>query len=200
MEDKLITITETASKKVPADTVVISVKAFGEAKTSRDAADKAKVAADGVVAALKASGLEDIRADGVNVSARREDKKITGYRAVRSYILEFGFDTEKLGAAMETLAGSVCEWRVSFKLKDKTAAEGLVEQAVQSARIHAETIAKAAGVKIGGLCKAEYSASGESARPMMLRADFAGASGMADSVEPEMLSLSETVVCSFDIK
>lgn len=202
MENNVITVTETANKKVPADTAVVTVTVIGEAKTSRDASEKAARTADGIVAALKVAGLKDIRAEGVNVSARREDKKITGYRAVRNYVSEFGFDTELLGKTMEALADAPCEWRVSFKLKDKKAAEGLIEQAVKSARAHAETIAKAAGVKLGAIKKAEYSAnSGDySARPMLMRASFDGCNGAADGVEPEMLSLSETVVCSFEIE
>lgn len=201
MESNVITVTETASKKIPADTAVISITVSAEAKTSRDAADKAKAVADTVVGSLKAAGFDGLRADGVNVSTRREEKKITGYRAMRHYSLEFGYDAEKLGKAFETLANASCEWNVSFKLTDRTAAEGLIEQAVKAARAHAEIIAKAAGVKLGALKKADYTSSVDhSMRPMLMRAaSFDGYNGAADSVEPEMLSLSECVVCSWEI-
>ncbi len=200
MNEKFITVTKTVSEKFPADTVNISVTAAQFAKKYADAVGEADRAADRTVAALKNAGFTDIRSLGINVSAVRDDGKTTGYRAMRTFALNFPFDKTRLGAAIDALSDGACEWRISFSLGDKSAAETLLARAVERARAEAGVIAKAAGVKLGAMVKADYSSSdGDIARPMMLRANFAMADGAANAAEPELITLSETVTVSFEI-
>ncbi len=198
---KTVTITKTASGKYAADTVRISLSAIGEAKKYSDAVDKSSKIANTAVGALNGAGISEVRALGVNVSAIREDRKIVGYRAVQTFSAEFGYDINRMCDVMDALSGSECEWRVSFELKSKKESERLVAEAVKSARAYAETIAKAAGAGIGALVKAECCPScGEaSARPMMMRASFDGANAMG-ATEPELITLSETVTCTWEVK
>ena len=198
---KTITITKTASDKLAADTVKITLSAVGEAKKYADAVDKSGRLARAAIDALRVAGVKDVRALGVNVQAVREERKISGYRATQSFTVTFAYDVNLLCAAMESLASSECEWRVSFELKSKKESARLVAEAVASSKEYAEAIAKAAGAKIGALVKAECCPSdGEaSARPMMMRAKLDGAGAMG-SAEPELITLSETVVCTWAIE
>ncbi len=119
MAEKTITVTKTATEKVAADWVVVSVSAVGESKKYAEAADKADSVADAAVAALKAVGGADVRAHGINVGAIRDGKKTVGYRAVRTFSVEFDYDKKTLAAVLDALAESSCEFGVSFSLKDK---------------------------------------------------------------------------------
>lgn len=201
MESKVIKITKTVSKKIPADTVSITLRASGEAKTTREASIKADAVADSVTGMLKAAGFDGVRAGRITVNAKRAERKVVGFTAVRTFTVEFGYDGAKLGKAMETLADCACEYSLSFELRDRSAADELVAQAVRGARADAENIAKAAGVKLGALAVAEYcSQDGDGAVPALLCArSMDGYAGAANTTQPEDISLSETVVCSWEI-
>lgn len=196
----VITITKTASAKIAADTVRISLSAVGEAKKYSEAVDKSSKTANAAISALGGVGIAQVRTLGVNVSAVREERKVVGYRATQTFSAEFDYDVKLLCAVMDALSGGECEWRVSFELKSKKESERLVAEAVTAAKKYAETIAKAAGVKLGALVKAECCPSdGECApRPMLMRAAFDGANAMG-ATEPELITLSETVTCAWEV-
>lgn len=193
--EKTITVTATASDSFPADHVTVSVTAAGEGKRYADAVKSAEELADKTVGAVKVAGFT-VHAGTVNVSALREGKSIRGYRASRKFGFEFDYDKEKMGAALGLLSECPCDWRISYSLKDKSASKTLLTRAVKAARDDAETIAAAAGVKLGALCNVEY--SGGSSRPVALCAAVFDA-GAAATAEPDDISLSETVTCSWYI-
>ncbi len=194
-EQRLITVTGSASEKKPADYVEISVSAIGEADGYAKAVSTADALSDGAVSALKAAGIDNVRAAGVNVSIVRDGKKVTGYRASRRFAVEFDYDKTVLAKALDTLAKSKCEWHVSFALHGADMKETLIARAVEEAKQSAEAIANAAGVQLGALVKAEYASSG-GGRMLMRMAAY----GAANDAEPEELTLSETVTCSWEIK
>ena len=199
MEEKLITVTKTVSDKLPPDTVDISITAVGTAKKYADAVAGAESKSAATVAALKAAGFSEVRLLGVNVSTQRDGGKTVGYRAARALELHFAFDGKLLGEALDALGKSDCEWRVAFSLKDRSKRSELIARAVKSAQAEAGIIAEAAGVKLGGLYKSEYASSdGESARPVFMKAAVYSA-GDNGSVEPETITLTETVTCGFAI-
>ncbi len=199
MENKGITVTKTVSEKIAADYVKISFSAVGEAKKYGEAVDRADAIADKAVGALKNAGVGNVRMLGVNVSAVRDGKKIVAYRAVRNLSAGLDFDKTTLGSALDALSDSEGEWRISFALKDRSAAsKSLVARAVKSARERAEAIAAAAGVKLGKLDSVENSSSDfDGGSPVMLR--MARADCVPNSVDPEDITLSETVTCSWTI-
>lgn len=195
--ERVITITETASKAFSADTSVVHLSATGEGKTGKIASDTATATANKVIDELRANGFNEVRANGVSVNEKRDGKKIVGYRAVRNYTVEFDCAPENISTVIETLSNSDCEWRISYRLKPDKESE-LIEKAVANARVHAARIASAAGVELGELVKAEYCGSdGGAAQPMLMHVR---AVNTADAVEPQTISLSQTVVCSFEIK
>ena len=196
-EQKLITVTGTASEKLPANRVEIAVSAVGEADGYAKAVATADALSDGAVSELKAAGIANVRAAGVNVSIMRDGKKITGYRAARKFTVEFEYDKDTLVKALDVLGKSKCEWRVSFSLKNTDMKQKLIARAVTEAKQAAEAIAKAAGVKLGSLAKAEYASGGGG--HVLMRAAVYSANASNDA-EPEEITLSETVTCAWEIK
>ncbi len=194
MEQRIITVTETSSEKLPADYVNITITACAESKAYSDASDKADALALAAVSAIKAIGI-NVLTSGVNIGTLRDGKKITGYRATCSFTAGFDYDKKILSKCLEAVASSECEWRVSFSLKDRSASKRVTEKAVVAARESAETIAHAAGVKLGKLVKVDYAPSHGGGRVMLMRAAYDGAAG----AEPEEIEVSESVTCSFEI-
>ncbi|MDE6402105.1 MAG: SIMPL domain-containing protein [Clostridiales bacterium] len=194
MEQKVITVTKTATEQVAANRVRISITVYGESKKYAAAVENAN---DATVAVLRAfDGMDGValKNRGINVTAMRDDKKTVGYRAAQALSAEFDFVPSVFGKATEALSGLNVEWRVSFTFKDNGEGKELLKRAVAEAKADAENIATAAGVKLGGLIKAEYAAT-DGARPMMLRA----AAFADNSVEPEEITLNETVTCTWQI-
>lgn len=197
-ERKTVTVTQTASESVPADYVRIAVTAAKSDKSYKAATDGADALFESAVAELtKTCGAAlDIRSQGVSVSEVRgkdDYSKVTGYRAQRTFSIAFDLDKALLGKTLSALGSSGCEWRLSYSLKTDEASDRLIAKAVESARLRAETIARAAGVKLCALVSAEYSAGG--GRPIM----FARAANMSEP-DPENITVSETVVCTFEIE
>lgn len=190
MEQNVITVTKTVVEKHLADTACVALSAAGEAKKYADATDKADAAAVAVTAGLKRRGI-NARDGGMNVVAIRVDGKTSGYRAVRRYRFEFEASREKLGDVLELLSACDCEWSLSYSLKNSGGDE-LLARAVKLAERDAQAIAAAAGVKLGKLKSVEY-VSSDGGRPMLMRA------AACVDAEPEIIDLSETVACSWEI-
>ena len=195
-EQRLIPVTGTAKEKLPANRVEISVSATGEADAYVKAVNASDSLADGAVDALKAAGIENVRAAGVNVTVVRDGKKVTGYRATRKLTVEFEYEKTLLAKVLDALGKSKCEWRVAFALKNDEMRQTLVARAVTEAKQSAEVIAKAAGVKLGSLVKAEYVSTGGGHAVMRMAAVY----GADNAADPEEITLSETVTCSWEIK
>lgn len=196
MENKVIRVSSTVSEKVAVDYVTVTLSAVGEAKKYCEAVDKADAAADGAVKTLNKAGIE-VRAQGVSVSTVRDGKRVVGYRATRKYSAGLEFDKVTLGYALDALAATDCEWSISFSVKNKAeASKRLVQRAVETSRERAETIAEAAGVKLGKLSSVEYGANDFDGGVAVMRTYAAGG---APNVDPEDITLSETVTCSWEI-
>lgn len=196
--EKIITVTKTVSDKLPPDTAVFSLTTAVTAKKYGDAVRESETRASQLVATLAAAGFDGLRAHGINVSPMRENGKQTGYRAVRSFSLKFAYDGARIAAATEALTSVDCEWRLSFALENPDCKTELINRAVKESKAEAEIIAAAAGEKLGGLCEAEYGSSDCGCSPVMLRAAYC-ADG-ANNVEPESITLTETVSCGWEIK
>ncbi len=194
MERKFITVTKTVTEQVAANRVRITLTAYGEAKKYAAAVESASEAASAATQAFSGMDGVSLKSRGINVTTLRDDKKTVGYRAAHVFAAEFDFSPELFGKATEALSALNVEWRVSFTFKDNGEGKALLKRAVEEAKTDAQNIAAAAGVKFGALIKAEYAAT-EGARPMMLRA----AAYSDNAVEPEEITLSETVVCSWEI-
>lgn len=192
MENKLITVTKTATEQVDANAVRISVTANGEGKRYANALENADAVVCEFSAAMsKVSGIK-VTSGGTTVSRMRDGNRTSGYRAAQKLYCEFSYDADLLKNVLDALGECPAEWNVSFIYNDDGLRDKLLTAAVQSASADARLIAAAAGVKIGGLCKVDYSS--DAGRPMLMRAAYG-----ANLPEPEQITLSETVTCSFEI-
>ncbi len=186
-KNNVITVTKTVTEKCAANLVRISITVRGENKKYSAAIAEAEERSAKVSASL---GEFEVRGGGISVGTVTDEKKNTVYRASRTFSTEFAFDAEKLEHAVDKLCDSDVNWNVAFVFFDDVKRKTLLDSAVRAARCDAETIASAAGVKLGALYCVDYAS--DSNRPMLMRAAAFGA-------EPEELSVSETVTCSWSI-
>ncbi|MBD5132630.1 MAG: SIMPL domain-containing protein [Clostridiales bacterium] len=191
--EKIITVTKTATKQVEPNKVRITVTARGEAGSYAQAVKIANEKCDKAKTALYTGGV-NIRGGGITVGAVYDGAKVKGYRASRTLWIVLPREGEAVNKTTDELGKLDSDWRVSFEYAGNDKAE-LLAEAVKAAREDAEVIASAAGVKLGALVKTEY-ADGEHASPVMFKAARFG----GDDVSPELITLSQTVVCGFEIE
>ena len=134
----------------------------------------------------------EVTSGGMSVSTVTNDKKTIGYRAVRRLFVCFDYSHELCDKVIYVLSEHPVEFNLAFTYKGARS-RGLLQSAIIEAREDALSIAVAAGVKLGKLCKTEYS-SMDGNQPMLMRAAY----GVAP--EPEQITLSETVTCSWEIE
>lgn len=191
--EKNITVVKTVTEEYPANRAKISITLVGEDKRYEDAVKAANEKCAAVTPALKRAEGVKLSGGGVSVVAVRSDKKII-YRASSRLFAETKADGAVIQRVIDALSESTAEWSISFSYVPARG-NALLKRAVSAARVDAEDIASAAGVKLGALASVKYS-SGENNRPMLLRA----ARFDADNIEPEVITLSETVECSWAIE
>ena len=196
MEQKCITVTKTVGAQYSANKVNITATVIGEAKRSSAAIELADGKAMALVEAFKPLGdAVKLCAGGINVGATYADRKVVGYRATRTFSASFAYDKETTVKALDALSELSIDWRIAFSFDDDGSARTqLLRRAVTDAKADVLEIAAAAGVKLGGLAKVEYAPSYD--RPVLLRAASFG----ENSAAPEQISLSETVVCAWEIE
>lgn len=190
--ENVITVTKTAEKKVSANCARISVTVYGEAKKYSAAIEQAEINCNAFTRAFSSVDGVVLSRGAMNVSAVRDEKKTVGFRAAQRFFAEFELDNDLLKKALDALGELAVEWNISFSFKDRGERAELVALAVHGAKESAQTIAAAAGVKIGELAHVEYS-SALHAHPMLMRA------GVGGDAQPEQITLQETVVCSWKI-
>ena len=169
-----------------------------ESKSAADAAAKLAESVGKINAALSARvklGEHEITESGKSVSAVRRDGKTVYIASVRIQVTLKASD-EKIGGVTEAAESLSVQWHTEYLLADKSYADKLAAEAVAKAKASAESIAAAAGVKLGTLASVEYAAS-FGGSPRMLRA-VAAESGATH--EPEPIEAVESVTCEWEIQ
>ena len=194
MEQKSMTVTKSVSAQVSANKVSITATVTGESKKSSAAIEFADGKAAELVDAFKQfDGVVELCAGGINVGAVYADRKAVGYRASRTFSASFAYDKNTAVKVLDALGELPIEWRIAFSFDDDgSERKRLLRRAVTEAKADAMEIADAAGVKLGELVKVEYAPSYD--RPVMLRA-----ASLGEGSAPEQISLSEAVVCTWEI-
>ena len=114
---------------------------------------------------LESVGVDrtELKTSNLSVSPHFESVKdkyvFSGYVASQNMKLELPMDRQHLNQVLDrvTESKSGAEMRISFGLKDESALrQRALEEAVANARKNAETLAKAAGVKLGNLLQVDY--------------------------------------------
>ena len=193
------------------DIAFVTVGVVTTGKKAQDASQANAVATTKVVAALRALGIaeKDIQTSGYSVSPqynpqpnpRREGPEIIGYHVsnnVRATIRKLDNIGKAIDAALEAGANNV--HGVGFGLEKREAADSAaIEDAVKDARRKADTLARAAGVRITGV---HHIQEGQVFRPMpvMETAMFRGGAAKVDTpISPGELTVSANVTVVYNI-
>ena len=154
---KTISVDATGTVRVKPDTATVNLGVQAERPTAQEALAAAGTAAQGVIDALKANGIseDDITTTDLSLWPRTDDdgKAIVGYTASNSVNATIR-DLDKAGTTIDAAtkaAGDDARVNgISFSVSDPTAPAGEARaQAVARAKVQAEELAKAAGVKVG---------------------------------------------------
>ena len=160
-EKGTIQVTGQAQIQVPADRVSISFGVETEAESARAASALNAERMDGVIGAVRGSGVEGVRIETFGYSLNPEyrtpnrgdpsQRTISGYRAtnnIRVILPDVGAAGEILDTAIGAGANRVLT--LQFEASDtRTARLEALREAVRVAREEAQTIADAMGVSLG---------------------------------------------------
>ena len=167
---RTLTVKGTGNVKIPPDMTVVSMTLRSLNKDY----EKSMAQSAEQLAALKKSlasvGFkdEDLKTSSFNVCTERESVRdkdgnyksvFAGYACIQSLMLEFDFDTVRLGKVLSAISSSVAdpELNISFTVRDKNAvSEALLRSASENARAKAEVLASASGVKLQSLLSIDY--------------------------------------------
>jgi len=90
---------------------------------------------------------------------KRRKQVFNGYLSHHKLFLKLDLNRERLNAILDTLAqsASTAKMSIAFEVKDKDRfRKAILEDAVRTAKMNAETIAAASGISIGQILSVEY--------------------------------------------
>jgi uncharacterized protein YggE len=160
---------------------------------------------------MSAAGLEraQLKTSAFNVRVNTQYKDgqhfFAGYSASHRMHIELPMDKELLNQVLRQIASghSGAEVSLSFSVRDKDALRRKVlTQAVQTAKENAETLASAAGVKLGKLVQVDYGWAEVQIYHRELSMACAGPppSGFDADIEPEDVRAEDNVTLVYEIQ
>jgi len=202
-----IQVSATGTANMAPDMAAVSAGVVTQGKTAREAMFGNATKMTRVFEELEAAGIEKkfITTSQLSLQPKynyqnRQSPKIDGYEA-RNTVSAKTYDLDNVGAMLDALvkAGVNNINGVQFSIKDSKAAKDKArEDAIREAREKAESMAAAAGVKLGKLKSLSESGGNYNPRPV---AYAARSMEMSDStpVSAGEQSISVTVNMSYDI-
>lgn len=171
-----------------------------------------------ITSAIETVGFDkkDLKTTSFNVRTHYEsyrDKdnnyksRFDGYICEQGLKLEFDFDPKVMSNVLSAIAKATVnpKLNIQFSVKDKAAvSEELLIQATENARKKAEILSKASGVDLGNLINIDYN-WGELHLYSPTRYDMEDRcmvmeSSCAPEIEPDDISISDTVTFVWEIK
>lgn len=202
-----IQVSATGTANMAPDMATVSAGVVTQGKTAREAMFGNATKMTRVFEELDAAGIEEkyITTSQLSLQPKynyqnRQSPKIDGYEA-RNTVSAKTYDLDTVGAMLDALvkAGVNNINGVQFSIKDSKAAKDKArEDAIREAREKAESMAAAAGVKLGKLKSLSESGGNFNPRPVAyaLESRSAGASTPVSAGEQ---AISVTVNMSYDI-
>ena len=188
---RTIKVTKSAGGKFAPDSIEVKISLNAEHKKYGEAIKLLNEHSENMNSLLMDAGLKkgDATTSGACVShEKRDGKSVFCGRA--DITVRLPLADERADAVLEAVQKSGFAWSQSYARKDSSYKSELIAAAVKAAREAAQTIASAAGVKLGALTNVEYVADFGGA-PRLMRA--------MSAVEPEQIEASETVTCEWEI-
>ena len=191
-----IKVTQSASGKFAPDRAVFRIELRAEHRKSEQAAKLLQQTRDGVLRKLAAAGLREgevtFRSAGC-AAIRKEEKTV--FCAYGDLTASLAVDDDRVQRVIAALEKSETSWRQSYELQDRSYRKTLMAQAVAAAESDAQTLACAAGVRLGALACMAYAASfNGGARVLRAMAREESVSAL-----PEPIEATETVTCEWEI-
>lgn len=218
--DRTICISGVGKASRKPDLIIVPISLTAQSIDYNDALLSGEKKLDSLKAALASAGFDRKELKTNNYSVRPEYESVRdrngnytqvfkGYCYHHDMKIEFDYDTARLAVLFNALMQSECEpvFNVEFSVKDREAfLDEILENAAKNARIKAETLCRASGVKLGQLVKVDYSWGEVYLRSntamdmcMKIAAPMAIEDDMFD-IEPEDISRDETVTFVWEIE
>jgi hypothetical protein len=190
------------------DTALLSIGVTKEALTVTDAQNQINVAANKIIADLKQLGVEEknIQTSDYRVSPKydytRGDQKITGYTATQTLEVKVTpIDIANKAIDAATLDGANLIGGITFTFNDKTKKDlqnKARTEAIKEAKEKAQSLAKAAGMRLGKIVDIQESGNYEP-RPMMMDAALKAEGETADTqLQPGENSTTSTITIYYE--
>lgn len=211
-KEPVIVVSGEGDAAVAPDLAIISLGVAETRKTAREALDVANAAMTAVVDALKKQGIapRDLQTSGLSIQAQynypqNEDGTpkppiLTGYMVSNTLTVRIR-DLAKVGAVIDQAVTLGVNQGGDIRFTNVDAAKTVTEartEAVKNAIAKAQTLADAAGVKLGRILEITESSNAEEPRPLM-SARMAKESDDAVPVEAGENSYSVSVNVTFAI-
>lgn len=203
-----IQVSATGTANMAPDMATVSAGVVTQGKTAREAMFGNATKMSRVFEELDAAGIEKkyITTSQLSLQPKynyqnRQAPKIEGYEA-RNTLSAKTYDLDTVGAMLDALvkAGVNNINGVQFSIKDsKSARDKAREDAIREAREKAESMASAAGVKLGKLKSLSESGGNFNPRPVAYAMESRSAGGASTPVSAGEQSISVTVNMSYDI-
>ena len=133
----------------------------------------------------------------------RYQKIFVGFECRHDLKLAFGFSNDKLNAAVDTIAASLSQPKISiaFTIKDQDAFnDKILKSAARDAQRKAKILCKASGVKLGKLVSINYSWDELNIRHEVVDALLAPSGKNSFDFSPEDIKASDTVDFLWEIE
>ncbi|MGY6710653.1 MAG: SIMPL domain-containing protein [Rhizobiaceae bacterium] len=173
-----IDVTGQGETAVAPDMAILSLSVMREAETAREALDQANAAMREIVEAMREEGVEsrDLQTAGLSINPRyvypdrggEEGPRIVGYQVSNTLTVRVR-DIERVGEVLDLSVSLGVNQGGSIVLTNDDPAAALEDArtaAVENARSKAETLAEAAGVRLGKVMSISEQMRQPEARPM----------------------------------
>ena len=168
--ERTITVRGTGTLRRKPDWIEIGMTLKSLDRDYAESAEKAAAQLDALRKTLCAIGFSEdaLKTENFYISTEHESKQdknghfrnvFKGYACRQGLKLEFPFDTGRLSEVISAISACTAdpELNVSFTIHDREkAADELLVSAAANARQKAETLTKAAGVRLGALISIDY--------------------------------------------
>ena len=219
--ERTIRVTGRGKLSVPPDTIRLPVTAEGRYPDYTEAMRHSAEDTEAVRGAVAAAGLDpkDLKTAHFGIyteykSVQDKDgnwvQRFVGYRYEHRMTIRFPLDSDLLSRVMERMSccPAAASFTIEYTVKDPEKVRNrLLKQAVSDSGKKAETLTRAAGVKLGEIVSIDYSWGEQEIRSrpmddvMMSKAAMAEeACGFDISMAPEDISVEDTVTVVWSIR
>lgn len=209
-KNKTIRVSGEATMTVDSDMAVLTLAVVQQAKTTVLVQQSAAQAADRVISALKALGIDQgkIRTSGFSINPVRDDRQgkqneIIGYKA-SNYITVTIEDTSLVAQAVDAAiqAGANEVQSMQYRKRDEASLRmEILGKAAENARAKALALAEALGLKLGkALAVEEQGFYMQTPDTRMYSAKGLGGAELANSFSPGSIDIKATVAVVFEFR